>query len=109
MHFLLLTLRVWRAFVVARRGFLVGGKAYAVLKKACIFSHKLFQSSYASQSCTARRIADMDTRKSPLYAGFFVPEKRYRTLNALVVANTGLSACWLFRQEVLVCHVNQKR
>ncbi|EFD4953412.1 hypothetical protein F2N28_27535 [Escherichia coli] len=51
----------------------------------------------------------MDTRKSPLYAGFFVPEKRYRTLNALVVANTGLSACWLFRQELLVCHVNQKR
>ncbi|MGT7579397.1 hypothetical protein ACRW45_25845, partial [Escherichia coli] len=54
------------------------------------------------------RIADMDTRKSPLYAGFFVPEKRYRTLNALVVANAGLSACWLFRQELLVCHVNQK-
>ncbi|OUK54614.1 hypothetical protein BZL34_26720, partial [Escherichia coli] len=25
-----------------------------------------------------------------------------------MVANTGLSACWLFRQELLVCHVNQK-
>ncbi|MCZ5047788.1 hypothetical protein O5907_24685, partial [Escherichia coli] len=25
-----------------------------------------------------------------------MPEKRYRTLNALMVANTGLSACWLF-------------
>ncbi|EEY3894552.1 hypothetical protein DFX62_22245 [Escherichia coli] len=35
-------------------------------------------------------------------------EKQHRTLNALVVANTGLSACWLFRQELLVCHVNQK-
>ncbi|EPT4130157.1 hypothetical protein ACVQMQ_005052, partial [Escherichia coli] len=42
-------------------------------------------------------------------AGFFVSEKQHRTLNALVVANTGLSACWLFRQELLVCHVNQKR
>ena len=38
-----------------------------------------------------------------------MPEKRHRTLNALVVVNTGLSACWLFRQELLVCHVNQKR
>ena len=37
MHFLLLTLRVWRAFVVARRGFLVGGKAYAVLEKKLVF------------------------------------------------------------------------
>ncbi|QTA10416.1 hypothetical protein FYK20_09290 [Escherichia albertii] len=27
-----------------------------------------------------------------------MPEKRYRTLNALVVANTVLSSCWLFRQ-----------
>ncbi|MGT7511476.1 hypothetical protein ACRW1M_27840, partial [Escherichia coli] len=42
-------------------------------------------------------------------AGFLLPEKQHRTLNALVVANTGLSACWLFRQELLVCHVNQKR
>ncbi|OTB69701.1 hypothetical protein AW064_25795 [Escherichia coli] len=41
-------------------------------------------------------------------AGFLLPEKRHRTLNALVVANTGLSTCWLFRQELLVCHVNQK-
>ncbi|HFU7706596.1 TPA: hypothetical protein ACH69J_004503, partial [Escherichia coli] len=89
MHFLLLTLRVWRAFVVARRGFLVGGKAYAVLKKKLVFlAINCFNPATASQSCTARRIADMDTRKSPLYAGFFVPEKRYRTLNALVVANT---------------------
>nr|DAU98114.1 MAG TPA: hypothetical protein [Bacteriophage sp.] len=40
---------------------------------------------------------------------FSIPEKRHRTLNALVVANTGLSACWLFRQELLVCHVNRKR
>ncbi|EFZ62808.1 lipoprotein [Escherichia coli DEC8A] len=35
-------------------------------------------------------------------------EKRHGALNALVVANTGLSACWLFGQELLVCHVNQK-
>ncbi|KFH93735.1 hypothetical protein GR07_19095 [Escherichia coli] len=26
-----------------------------------------------------------------------------------MVANTGLSACRLFRQELLVCHVNRKR
>jgi hypothetical protein len=38
-----------------------------------------------------------------------MPEKRHRTLNALVVVNTGLSACWLFGQELLVCHVNRKR
>ncbi|ERD17412.1 hypothetical protein S33_2137, partial [Escherichia coli B108] len=36
-------------------------------------------------------------------------EKRHGALNALVVANTGLSTCWLFRQELLVCHVNRKR
>ncbi|EFO0909264.1 hypothetical protein A9819_05240 [Escherichia coli] len=30
-------------------------------------------------------------------------------INSLVVINTVLSACWLFRQELLVCHVNQKR
>ena len=36
-------------------------------------------------------------------------ENRVSTVNALVVANTGLSACWLFRQELLVCHVNRKR
>ncbi|RFQ18366.1 hypothetical protein CRD86_04435, partial [Escherichia coli] len=34
-------------------------------------------------------------------SGFFMPEKRRSTLNALVVANRGLSACWLFRQELL--------
>ena len=33
-------------------------------------------------------------------------ENRVSTVNALVVANTGLSA---FRQELLVCHVNRKR
>ena len=38
-----------------------------------------------------------------------MPEKRHRTLNALVVANTGLSACWLFRQELLVCYVNKQQ
>ncbi|TJK28921.1 hypothetical protein C9Z90_24150, partial [Escherichia coli] len=38
-----------------------------------------------------------------------MPEKWRSTLNALVVANTGLSACWLFRQELLVCHVNRKK
>jgi len=48
-------------------------------------------------------------QKTCRLAGFFMPEKRYRTLNALVIVNTGLSACWLFRQELLVCHVNQKR
>ncbi|EEQ9009444.1 hypothetical protein ACTHH3_004852, partial [Escherichia coli] len=48
-------------------------------------------------------------KRSPPLAGFFMPEKRHRALNALVVANTGLSACWLFRQELLVCHVNLKR
>ena len=31
------------------------------------------------------------------------------SVNALVVVNTGLSACWLFRQELLVCHVNRNR
>jgi len=36
-------------------------------------------------------------------------ENRVSTVNALVVANTGLSACRLFRQELLVCHVNRKR
>lgn len=36
-------------------------------------------------------------------------EKRFGTLNVQVVINTGLSACWLFRQELLVCHVNRKR
>ncbi|EFB1660866.1 hypothetical protein FPS06_24450 [Escherichia coli] len=46
---------------------------------------------------------------NPPPGGFFVPGKRHRTLNALVVADTRLSACWLFRQELLVCHVNQKR
>ncbi|EPS2531825.1 hypothetical protein ACVCSM_004140, partial [Escherichia coli] len=46
---------------------------------------------------------------NPPFGGFFVPEKRHGTLNALVVANTGLSACWLFRQELLVCHVNRER
>ncbi|EFH3011060.1 hypothetical protein GXU09_005424, partial [Escherichia coli] len=30
-------------------------------------------------------------------------------INSLVVINTVLSACWLFRQELLVCHVNRKR
>ncbi|HFO8304742.1 TPA: hypothetical protein ACHKZJ_004904, partial [Escherichia coli] len=30
-------------------------------------------------------------------------------INSLVVINTALSACWLFRQELLVCHVNRKR
>ncbi|KKJ19047.1 hypothetical protein T638_11635, partial [Escherichia coli MRSN 10204] len=38
-----------------------------------------------------------------------MPEKRHRTLNALVVVNSDLSSCWLFRQELLVCHVNRKR
>ncbi|ELR0939977.1 hypothetical protein R3L71_004866, partial [Escherichia coli] len=38
-----------------------------------------------------------------------MPEKRCGTLNALVAVNTCLSACWLFRQELLVCHVNRKR
>ena len=36
-------------------------------------------------------------------------ENRVSTVNALVVANTGLSACRLFRQELLVCHVNRKK
>nr|WP_241867104.1 hypothetical protein [Escherichia coli] len=26
----------------------------------------------------------------------------------MVVVNTGFLSCWLFRQELLVCHVNQK-
>ena len=30
-------------------------------------------------------------------------------INSLVVINTVLSGCWLFRQELLVCHVNRKR
>ena len=38
-----------------------------------------------------------------------MPENWCSTLNALVVANTGLSACLLFGQELLVCHVNRKR
>lgn len=46
---------------------------------------------------------------NPPPSGFFVPEKWCRALNALVVTNTGFSACWLFRQELLVCHVNRKR
>ena len=36
-------------------------------------------------------------------------ENRVSTVNALVAVNTCLSACWLFRQELLVCHVNRKR
>ncbi|GEE91147.1 hypothetical protein EC8100_01247 [Escherichia coli O145:H28] len=36
-------------------------------------------------------------------------ENRVSTVNALAAVNTGLSACWLFRQELLVCHVNRKR
>lgn len=28
-----------------------------------------------------------------------MPEKRHMMLSALVVANRGLSACWLFRQD----------
>ncbi|EAB9602532.1 hypothetical protein DTY75_24170 [Escherichia coli] len=39
----------------------------------------------------------------------FYAQNRVSTVNTLVVANTGLSACWLFRQELLVCHVNRKR
>ncbi|EFC1642340.1 hypothetical protein FA822_22135 [Escherichia coli] len=35
----------------------------------------------------------------PVAERVFMPEKWYWTLNALVVANTGLSACWLFRKE----------
>ena len=49
------------------------------------------------------------TQLKPAARRFFVSEKRRSTLNVLAVANTGLSACWLFRQELLVCHVNQKR
>ncbi|EFI5401524.1 hypothetical protein FDV98_22820 [Escherichia coli] len=49
------------------------------------------------------------SKKKPPPGGFFMPENRVSTVNALVVANTGLSACWLFRQELLVCHVNRKR
>ncbi|HBA8920478.1 TPA: hypothetical protein J1257_004834 [Escherichia coli] len=48
-------------------------------------------------------------RRTPPPSGFFMPEKLRSTLNTLVVANTGLSACWLFRQELLVCHVNQAK
>ncbi|EFZ66412.1 hypothetical protein ECDEC8A_5936 [Escherichia coli DEC8A] len=36
-------------------------------------------------------------------------ENRVSTVNALAAVNTGLSACWLFRQELLVCHVNRKK
>ena len=49
------------------------------------------------------------TQLKPAARRFFVSEKRRSTLNVLVVANTCLSACWLFRQELLVCHVNRKR
>ncbi|EFO2105821.1 TPA: hypothetical protein HGR20_19640 [Escherichia coli] len=30
------------------------------------------------------------------------------TVNTLVIVNTDFLSCWLFRQELLVCHVNQK-
>ena len=39
----------------------------------------------------------------------FYAQNRVSTVNALVAVNTCLSACWLFRQELLVCHVNRKR
>lgn len=44
-----------------------------------------------------------------LLMGFSCLKKVRSTVNALVVANTDFSSCWLFRQELLVCHVNQKR
>lgn len=53
------------------------------------------------------RVVTLPHSLNPPMSGFFMPEKRRSTLNALVVANRGLSACWLFRQELLVCHVNQ--
>lgn len=48
-------------------------------------------------------------KKNCRQAVFFYAQNRVSTVNTLVVANTGLSACWLFRQELLVCHVNRKK
>ncbi|EFI9294926.1 hypothetical protein G3S67_005521, partial [Escherichia coli] len=36
------------------------------------------------------------SKKKPPPGGFFMSENLVSTVNALVVVNTGLSACWLF-------------
>ncbi|EZA38041.1 hypothetical protein BW70_18405 [Escherichia coli O174:H8 str. 04-3038] len=38
---------------------------------------------------------------TPPLAGFFMPEKRHRALNALVVANTGLFSLLAFLTRVI--------
>lgn len=48
------------------------------------------------------------TQLKPAAWRVFYDWNRISTVNVLVV-NTCLSACWLFRQELLVCHVNRKR
>ncbi|EGE7941552.1 hypothetical protein [Escherichia coli] len=40
-------------------------------------------------------------KSSPPLAGFFMPEKRHRALNALVVANTGLFSLLAFLTRVI--------
>ncbi|EIL14952.1 hypothetical protein ECO9570_03232, partial [Escherichia coli O111:H8 str. CVM9570] len=49
------------------------------------------------------------SKKKTAARRFFMSENRVSTVNALAAVNTGLSACWLFRQELLVCHVNRKK